>query len=115
MQSPAVGVPPELVAEFIDRILSSHRHTHFPVARDGRLHGILSLERLRQEPQDRWEKLTIGEVMNPIDESLFVSVRASIEHARRKLKMNSLGFLAVIDPDGLLIGHLNAKDLEKAT
>jgi hypothetical protein len=28
--------------------------------------------------------------------------------------MNGFGFLAVIDPDGLLVGHLNAKDLEKA-
>lgn len=115
MRSPAVSVSPEmLVAEFLDRILTAHRHIHFPVARDGRLHGVLSLERLREEPKDRWEKLTIGEVMNPIDESLFISVRASIEHAQRKLNMNSLGFLAVIDPDGLLIGHLNAKDLEKA-
>src|SRR5262249_2874502 len=114
MQSPAVSVSPELlVAEFIDRILSAHRHTHFPVAREGRLHGILSLESLREEPQEMWEKTTIGEVMKPIDDSLFITVRASVEHARRKLKMNSLGFLAVIDQDGLLIGHLNAKDLEK--
>ncbi len=114
MRSPAVSVSPELsVAEFIDRILTAHRHTHFPVARNGRLHGILSLDRLREEPQEKWERLTIGEVMKPIDESLFISVRASIEHARRKLNMNSLGFLAVIDQDGLLIGHLNAKDLEK--
>jgi Zn-dependent protease len=115
MRSPAVSVPPELsVAEFIDQILAAHRHTHFPVARDGRLHGILSLDRLREEPQEKWERLTIGEVMNPIDESLFITVRASVDHARHKLNMNSLGFLAVIDQDGLLIGHLNAKDLEKA-
>jgi Zn-dependent protease/CBS domain-containing protein len=115
MRSPAVSVPPELsVAEFIDQILAAHRHTHFPVARDGRLHGVLSLDRLREEPQEKWERLTIGEVMNPIDESLFITVRASVEHARHKLNMNSLGFLAVIDQDGLLIGHLNAKDLEKA-
>lgn len=115
MRSPAVSVPPELsVAEFIDQILAAHRHTHFPVARDGRLHGVLSLDRLREEPQEKWERLTIGEVMNPIDESLFITVRASVEHARHKLSVNSLGFLAVIDQDGLLIGHLNAKDLEKA-
>ena len=115
MRSPAVSVPPELsVAEFIDQILAAHRHTHFPVARDGRLHGVLSLNRLREEPQEKWERLTIGEVMDPIDESLFITVRASLEHARHKLDMNSLGFLAVIDQDGLLIGHLNAKDLEKA-
>src|SRR5262245_42663372 len=115
MRSPAVSVAPELsVAEFIDQILSNHRHTHFPVARDGRLHGILALDRLREEPQEKWERLTIGEVMKPIDESLFITVRASIEHAQRKLKTNSLGFLAVIDQDGVLIGHLNARDLEKA-
>jgi Zn-dependent protease/CBS domain-containing protein len=115
MRSPAVSVSPELsVAEFIDQILTAHRHTHFPVARDGRLHGVLSLDRLRDEPQEKWERLTVGEVMKPIDESLFITVRASVEHARHKLNMNSLGFLAVIDQDGLLIGHLSAKDLEKA-
>jgi CBS domain-containing protein len=115
MRSPAVSVPPELsVAEFIDQILTAHRHTHFPVAREGRLHGILSLDRLREEPREKWERLTVGEVMNPIDDSLFITARASVDHARHKLKMNSLGFLAVIDQDGLLIGHLSAKDLEKA-
>ncbi len=114
MRSPAVSVSPELsVAEFIDRILANHRHTHFPVARDGRLHGVLSLDRLRQEPREKWERLTISEVMKPIDESLFITVHASVEHARHKLTTNGLGFLAVIDQDGLLIGRLNAKDLEK--
>src|SRR5215813_11550623 len=77
MRSPAVSVSPELsVAEFIDQILAAHRHTHFPVARDGRLHGVLSLERLRKEPREKWERLTVGEVMKPIDESLFITVRA---------------------------------------
>jgi Zn-dependent protease/predicted transcriptional regulator len=114
MRSPAVSVSPELsVAEFIDKILTAHRHTHFPVAREGRLHGVLSLERLRKEPKEKWERMTIAEVMSPIDESLFITVRASVEHARRKMEMNSLGFLAVIDQDGLLIGHIYAKDLDK--
>ena len=81
---------------------------------DERLHGILSLASLREVPQEKWQELIVRDVMEPIDESLFITVRASIEHARRKLKMNSLGFLAVIDQDGLLVGHLNAKDLEIA-
>ncbi len=115
MQSPAVSVAPELsVNEFIDHILSVHRHTNFPVAHDGRLHGILSLASLREVPQEKWQELIVRDVMEPIDESLFITVRASIEHAQRKLKMNSLGFLAVIDQDGFLVGHLNAKDLEIA-
>jgi CBS domain-containing protein len=114
MHSPAVSISPDLsVTEFIDSVLTAHRHTNFPVAREGRLHGVLSLSSLREKPQDKWGKLTIGEVMEPIDESLFITVRASIEYAQRKLKTNGLGFLAVIDPDGYLIGHLNANDVEK--
>ncbi|HEY6400995.1 MAG TPA: site-2 protease family protein [Blastocatellia bacterium] len=114
MRSPAVSVSPELsVAEFIDKILTAHRHTHFPVAREGRLHGVLSLEKLRKEPKEKWERMTIAEVMSPINESLFITARASIEHAQRKMEMNSLGFLAVIDQDGILIGHIYPNDLEK--
>jgi Zn-dependent protease/predicted transcriptional regulator len=114
MRSPAVSVSPELsVTEFIDKILTAHRHTHFPVAREGRLHGVLSLEKLRKQPKEKWERMTIAEVMSPINESLFITARASIEHAQRKMEMNDLGFLAVIDQDGLLIGHIYPNDLEK--
>lgn len=109
---PPVSVAPELrVSEFIDHILSIHRQTYFPVARDGRLHGILSLSRLREVPQEIWEKTTIKDVMEPITDDLFVTIRASIEHAQQKLKINHLGFLAVIDQNGFLVGCLSESDL----
>lgn len=114
MNASVVSVSPELrVSEFIDEILSGNRLTNFPVIREGRLHGILSLARLRELPREKWERTIIGEVMEPISEDLFVTVRASIEHAQRKLKVNQLGFLAVIDQDGFLVGSLNASDIEQ--
>ena len=115
MTAPAVSVPPELrITEFVDQILTTHRHTSFPVAHDGRLHGLLSLEKLRAVPQAEWERLTIREVMQPIDDSLFVTARASIDYATRKLKANQLGHLAVVDGEGLLVGYLSLGDLERA-
>jgi Zn-dependent protease len=115
MSAPVVSVPPELrISEFVDQILALHRHTTFPVARDGRLHGLLSLEKLREVPHGEWERLTIGAVMQPIDDSLFITVRASVEHAKHKLKANWLGHLAVVDGDGLLVGYLSLSDLERA-
>ncbi|HKX27123.1 MAG TPA: site-2 protease family protein [Blastocatellia bacterium] len=115
MKTPVVSVTPELkVNEFIDRILSAHRDTNFPVARDGRLHGILSLARLRQVPSDEWEQLNVSEIMEPINDELFVTVRAPIEQARTKLQANQLGYLAVIDPDGFLVGSLHENDLRHA-
>ncbi len=107
MNAPVVSVTPELkIGEFIDQVLTEHRHTIFPVARDGRLHGILLLEGMREVPKEKWEQMEIGEVMEPISDDLFVTVRSSIEHAEYKLKMNRLGYLAVIDPDGFLVGYL---------
>lgn len=115
MESPAVSVAPEIrLSELIDDVLSEHRRTWFPVARDGRLHGILMLEKLRGVPREEWDKREVSEYMEPVSESLFIPVRASIEHAEMKLKSNPFGILAVIDGEGLLIGTVNAADLRQA-
>lgn len=115
MNAPAVSITPELrVSEFVDQVLPSNRLSNFPVAREGRLHGVLSLQRLRELPSERWEHTIIRDVMEPISEELFITARASLEHAQRKLKVNRLGFLAVIDQDGMLVGSVNAIDIEQA-
>ncbi|HZS03333.1 MAG TPA: site-2 protease family protein [Blastocatellia bacterium] len=114
MTSPPVIVAPGLrIAEFVDQVLSKHRHTSFPVARDGRLHGILSLERLREVPEEKWEETSIGEVMQPVDDSLFITVRSSVEYAARKLRTSPVNHLAVLDGEGLLVGYLSPADLGK--
>jgi Zn-dependent protease/predicted transcriptional regulator len=115
MTTPAVSVAPELkISEFIDQILTANRLTNFPVARDGRLHGILSLGRLREVPKEKWEEIRVREVMEPIADDLFITARASIEHAEHKLNINNLGYLAVVDSDGLLVGYLSKHDLKHA-
>jgi len=114
MNAPAVSIIPELrISEFVDRILPSNRFTNFPVAIEGRLHGVLSLQRLREVPSERWEQTIIRDVMEPISEELFITARASLEHAQRKLRVNRLGFLAVVDQNGMLVGSLNAADVEQ--
>lgn len=112
MNAFVVSVAPELrVSEFVNRILPNHRSPNFVVALDRRLHGILSLERLRDLPRERWDQTIIRDVMEPISDDLFITSRASIEHAQRKLRENEIGFLAVIDQEGFLVGCLNASDL----
>lgn len=116
MKQPPVCVPPTMrVSEFIDGILAQHRQTHFPVAHEGRLHGLLALEKLRAVPENAWETTVVREVMQPVDDSLFVPVKASIEHATKKLKASPLQYLAVIDSDGILVGSLSAAELDRVT
>lgn len=115
MSAPPVLLSPDMrVSEFIEQVLEKHRLTSFPVARDGRLHGMLSLERLKELPEDRWPHTLIREVMLPVDDSLFITARASVEHAASKLKTSRLRHLAVIDSDGLVVGFLSDADLKRA-
>lgn len=112
-QSP-ITVPPTMrISEFIDGVLAKHRQTNFPVALEGRLYGLLGLEKLRAVPESDWGKTIVRDVMHPVDDSLFVPMKASIEHATSKLKASPLQYLAVIDGDGILVGSLSAAELER--
>ena len=112
MSRPAITVAPEmLISEFIDRILDKHRFTSYPVAQNGRLHGMLHLEKLRGLPETEWDKKTVREVMLPVNDTFFVPAKASLEFATSKIKATPLHRLAVIDGDGIVVGYLSPKDL----
>jgi Zn-dependent protease/CBS domain-containing protein len=112
MSRPAITVAPNMsVNEFIDQILDKHRHTSYPVTQNGRLHGMLHLEKLRGLPEGEWHQKTVREVMLPVDESFFVPAKASLEFATSKIKATPLHHLAVIDNDGIVVGYLSPKDL----
>jgi Zn-dependent protease/CBS domain-containing protein len=116
MTAPAVSVSPDCrVSEFVERTLAEHRHTSFPVAREGRLHGMLSLARLREVPQEEWERVAIRDVMQPVSDDVFITVRASLAHAAHKLQTSPFGHLAVVDIDGMLVGYLGPGDLKRMT
>ena len=116
MTAPAVSVSPDCrVSEFIEQTLAEHRHTSFPVARGGRLHGMLSLARLREVPQEEWERMAIRDVMQPVSDDVFITVRASLAHAAHKLQTSPFGHLAVVDVDGMLVGYLGPGDLKRMT
>lgn len=114
MKQPPICVPPTMcISEFIDGVLAKHRQTNFPVAHEGRLYGLLVLEKLRTVPESEWGKTIVRDVMQPVDDSFFVPMKASIEHAANKLKASPLQYLAVIDGDGILVGSLSAAELER--
>jgi len=105
--SPPFALEPEvLVGHFIDTILPLHPQTSFPVARDGRLHGILMLEDLKALPRELWGKKRARDVMRPIGPAMFVAPQALLEDARQLMQTNGIGSLAVVDPKGELVGFL---------
>lgn len=106
MISPVAIAPDVLISHFVDTILPLYRQTSFPVAENGSLHGILSLEDLKQLPRERWRTTRARDVMRPVAPSLFVESTTTMAKASEIMQRNGTGSLAIIDHAGQLVGFL---------
>ena len=106
MSAPIAIEPDLLISQFVDTILPLHRLPAFPVARQGELHGILSLEDLKGLPRERWRTTKAAEVMRPIAPRFFVEPTSDLDYARELMKRNGVGSVAVVDKNGELVGFL---------
>ncbi|MBV9923867.1 MAG: site-2 protease family protein [Acidobacteria bacterium] len=112
----AVAVEPDsTVGHFVDHVLTLHRQEAFAVAREGRLHGILTLRDLKALPRERWHQTRVREVMRPVSEELFVPPAAPLARAERLLNENGAGALAVVDERGLLVGLILRGRIKRRT
>lgn len=106
MQLPVPVAPDATVLHFVDRILSLHRRTIFPVAENRQLYGILTLEDLKKLPREDWTKTKIKQVMRPITPDYFVETDTPLADAKQMMRENEIGALGVIDQAGNLVGFL---------
>jgi len=110
--SPPFALEPDLlVSRFIDEVLPLHRQTAFPVASNGRLHGIISLQDLKSLPRESWRVKRACDVMRPIAPQMFVTQTTTLMHARELMQTNGVGSLAIVDQKGDLIGFLQSGTL----
>ena len=113
MSAPVAVEPDALVSHFIDTVLPLHRQEAMPVARDRRLHGIVTLEDLKKLPRESWPRTRISEVMRPVDPLLFVDAATPLARAETMMSNNGAGALAVVDQAGELVGFLRRGQLKR--
>jgi Zn-dependent protease len=113
MAAPIVVEPQMSVGQFINAILPAHQQTSFPVARNGQLHGMLSLLDLKAVPRERWSQVHISEVMRPVGPMLFASEDTPMKRAEKLMQQNGLGALAIVDGHGRLVGYLRKGKVTK--
>jgi Zn-dependent protease len=114
MNRDVVQIPPDLkITDFVNKVLSNNHHTSFPVVQDRRLHGMLLLEELKAVRREDWPRLSARDVMRPVDDSMFISSQTTIPQAQAKLSANNLGRAVVLDSNGLIVGYLSLRDLNK--
>jgi CBS domain-containing protein len=113
MLAPLAIEPDTFVSHFIDHELPTRRARAVPVARERRLHGILTLEDLKSLPRERWPRTRVSEVMRPVAPELFVAPQTPLARAEALMAQNGAGALAVVDGAGELVGFLLRGQLKK--
>ena len=106
MTAPVSVEPDSTVSQFIDNVLPLHRQEAVAVARERRLHGILTLRDLKDLPRERWHTTRVRDVMRPVSPELFVGPQTPLARAERLMSQNGAGALAVINQGGELVGLL---------
>ena len=109
VMSPPIAIDPSMtITKLVDDVLPLHRQTSFPVAVNGRAHGILALEDLKPLPREKWRTTEVKSVMRTINYNLFVDTAVTLESATELMKANGVGALVVIDHQGQLVGFLQS-------
>jgi Zn-dependent protease len=106
MSQPFAIDPGLMVSRLVDDILPLHRQTSFPVAINGQLHGILTLQDLKSLPRESWAKTSVQTVMRPISPQFFVDPATTLNSAQDIMNENGIGSLAVVNAQGKLVGFL---------
>jgi Zn-dependent protease/CBS domain-containing protein len=111
MTREVIHVSPDLsVARVVDEFFWRHRVSTFPVVVDGRVVGIVGLERIKALPRERWSEVLVHDLMLPLSESLITTPETSLWEAFNKLARNGLGRLGVLEGERL-VGYLSIKDV----
>jgi len=106
---PPVAIDPAMtINKLVDEVLPLHRQTSFPVAVNGRAHGILALEDLKPLPREKWHTTSVKDVMRTINPQLFVDTSTTLESAKGLMKANGIGSLVVVNNQGELAGFLQS-------
>jgi Zn-dependent protease/CBS domain-containing protein len=96
-----------------DWFLRSNEHA-FPVVRNGRLLGVISVGDVRKIARETWDATAVTSIMTPRERLAVVSATDGAESALRTLAERDVDQLPVLEGDGdLLVGMISRSDLAR--
>jgi Zn-dependent protease/CBS domain-containing protein len=109
-----VAVEPELsIGRFMDEVVRPHRHSTYPVVRDGRVLGLLSFPSVIELPRAEWDRRRVGERMLARERVPVFVEDASALDALAALAASGSNRALVVDGERL-VGLLSLSDLARA-
>ncbi len=111
MSSPAALAPAEAtLAEVADSHFLGGRHRRYPVVEDGRIIGIIDLEKTGEVPRAEWTRVTAAEVAARDLREVVAAPDTSVDAVLPLLEPSGPGAVLVVD-DGRLAGIVTRADI----
>ncbi|HYZ40974.1 MAG TPA: site-2 protease family protein, partial [Stellaceae bacterium] len=111
MTTTPVAVTPDLsIRALVEDYFYRYHYKAFPICRDGRLVGCITSRQVRQTDREQWERLAVGQVMEPCSPDNTVSPDADALDALMQMQRTGNSRLLVVE-QGRLAGILSLRDM----
>jgi Zn-dependent protease/predicted transcriptional regulator len=109
-----LAVPPDItVQQSISNYFLVHPHGGYPVLRDGRIIGLITLRCVRSVPAELRETRTVEQAMVPYEQTIMIGPSMSALDAMQLMARKRVGRLLIAE-NGQLLGIMTRGDLMKA-
>ena len=109
-----VTVPAHIpLSTVVERFFFNYHFVSFPVLKDGRLVGLLTLNDVRKIDKERWHSTLVEEAMERLTPQRLLHPDDSVLHALMKMIEDGVGRYPVVDRAGNLVGILSRRDIMK--
>lgn len=98
--------------KLVEEYFFLHSYVTYPVLKDERLLGLISLEDVRKIPRERWHELTAGDVISELKPESGLSPQDTALEALERMITSEIGRL-IVQKDGRLIGMVTRRDIMK--
>jgi Zn-dependent protease/CBS domain-containing protein len=83
-------------------------------ASDGRYRGLVPVEALRVIERSQWETQTLNQIVQPLDELITISEKASLVEVINKMEDKQLRRITVLSPAGAVAGMIDRGDVVRS-
>ena len=112
VREPASVRPEQTIGELMDDVVSSRRHTTYPVVENGRVVGLLPFRSVAAVPRAGWDERRVRETMLPRDRVPLFAEDDDLVEALGELGQSELSRGLVVDGDRL-VGLLSITDVAR--
>lgn len=111
MNQTPVTVPSHItLQEFVDKYLYHYHYKMFPVVKDDKISGLITIEMLKAHPHEEWKHLLVGKTMQLQSSDNSIASNTPINDALNTMSETGLSRLLVVE-NKKIVGIITLKDL----